>query len=66
MFKNKTTYQELGCILDHLFTVSKSNLEPDSTRFAPYQRQVVPIPLTIIRKYGQEEIQHIKLSSDGV
>jgi hypothetical protein len=45
---------------------SKSNLEPNSTRFPPCQGQVVPIPLTVIRKYGQEEIQHIKLSSGGV
>jgi hypothetical protein len=71
---NKIAYQELGCIHDHLFTgsksklepVSKSNLEPDSTRFPPCQGQVVPIPLTVIRKYGQEEIHHIKLSSGGV
>ena len=69
-----TAYLELGCILDHLFTGSKSNLEPDSksnlepnsTRFPPCQGQVVPIPLTVIRKYGQEEIQHIKLSSGRV
>ena len=68
MFKKNIAYQELGCILDHLFIGSKSklepdsksNLEPDSTRFPPCQGQVVIIPLTAIHKYGQEEIQHIK------
>ena len=51
----------------HLFTGSKSNLEPhsksnlepESTRFPPCQGQVVLIPLTVIHKYVQEEIQHL-------
>ena len=60
MFRNKDAYQELGCILDHLFTGSKTwNLTKNFRFCPPCQGEVVQIPLIIIHKYVQEEIQHL-------